>query len=303
MPSPSVWFPRSFTPAESDVAAFHFGKNGEFQDRHWLVHLELPKEKQLQDLAKRGRVDCPVLYNAPEWKQQKRRVDVATTILIHGALGTGSQLEPLRSVLGNLDETFIIELEGHGGSPATEDYSIDRFADGIGALMSAHGVKRAALFGYSMGGYVALHLAATRPELVSSVATLGTKLAWTPAVAAREAGRLDPATIRAKVPKYAEALERKHAGSGGWETVLRRTSTLMTDLGEHPVVDDAALARVSVPVRFMVGDRDSVVTVDETAAAARTVPRGELAVLPNTMHPIEGVDLIILRDLLRGALV
>ena len=169
--------------------------------------------------------------------------------------------------------------------------------------MNDRHISRAALFGYSMGGYVALHLAAKRPELVSSVATLATKLAWTPETAAHETARLVPATIRAKVPKFAESLERRHAGCGGWETVLARTAQLMIQLGDNPVIDGPMLSGITIPVRFMVGDRDAVVSLDETAAGARNMPRGELAVLPNTSHPIEGVDLAVLASLLRTALV
>jgi hypothetical protein len=44
-------------------------------------------------------------------------------------------------------------------------------------------------------------------------------------------------------------------------------------------------------VRVMVGDRDAMVSVEESAAAARALPAGELAVLPRTPHPIEQVRL------------
>ena len=66
-----------------------------------------------------------------------------------------------------------------------------------------------------------------------------------------------------------------------------------------------ALATVDLPVRVMVGDRDATVTLDETAAAYRALPRGELAVLPRTGHPLEQVDVTRLAgelvDLLRRA--
>jgi pimeloyl-ACP methyl ester carboxylesterase len=165
--------------------------------------------------------------------------------------------------------------------------------------MTERRIERAAVFGYSMGGYVALLLAAESPELVTSVATLGTKLAWTPDVAARETSRLDAATIRAKVPKFADMLERRHAAAGGWETVLAKTAVLMTELGDRAIVDTDVLSRIHQPVRLMVGDRDNVVTVDETVVAVQTLERGELGVLPKTPHPFEQVRLPLLATLLR----
>ena len=219
-----------------------------------------------------------------------------TLVLLHGALGSASQMQPLAHALQ--DHAHVVELEGHGSTPITGDrYEMSRFAQNVRDAMQRAGIERADIFGYSMGGYVALLLAAESPELVASVTTLGTKLAWSPEVAARETSRLDPATIRAKVPKFAAALEARH-GAGEWEAVLQRTAALMTDLGTNPVVSSEMLSRISQPVRLMVGDRDSVVTLDETAAAARTLPAGELAVLPNTPHPFEQVNIRLLAALL-----
>jgi pimeloyl-ACP methyl ester carboxylesterase len=137
-----------------------------------------------------------------------------------------------------------------------------------------------------MGGYVALFLAATAPDRVARVATLATKLAWTPEVAARESVMLDAATIRAKVPKFAAALEARHTAAG-WETLLAHTADLLHDLGARPLVTPELLASVTQPVRIGVGDRDATVTLDECAAAVRQLANGELEVHPRTPHPFE----------------
>jgi pimeloyl-ACP methyl ester carboxylesterase len=225
---------------------------------------------------------------------------VTALLLLHGALGAAPQLAPLAAALESEHAVHLVELEGHGDTPATSaSFDIGRFAENVRAAMRERDLARAALFGYSMGGYVALHLAAESPELVTSVMTLGTKLAWTPEVAAREVSRLDPATMRAKVPKFAALLEQRHAGAGGFESVLAKTAALMTSLGERPLVDATLLARLAQPVRLMVGDRDTVVSIEETAAAMRSIPRGELGVLPNTPHPIEQVRVPLLAAALR----
>ncbi len=221
-------------------------------------------------------------------------------LLIHGALGDGAQLAPLRAQLSDSHDVHLLELEGHGRTPLNRDaYDIDAFATNARDFLSRNGIERAGIFGYSMGGYVALTLASCHPDLVDRVATLGTKLAGSPEIAAREPSRLDAATIRAKVPKFAALLEERHAGAGGWETVLDRTARLMTGLGARPTVDDAALAKITMRARLMVGDRDNVVTVDETIAGARALAAGEAAVLPGTPHPFEQVRTALLGALLR----
>ena len=228
---------------------------------------------------------------------------MTSLLLLHGALGDRAQLSPLAQLLATSCDVYCIELEGHGSTPMPADaYDLARFRDNVRHAMTARGMERTAIFGYSMGGYVALSLAAESPELVSAVVTLGTKLAWSPESAARETNRLDPVAIRVKVPKFADLLERRHAGAGGWELALARTATMMTTLGAQPAVDDAVLARITCPVRLMVGDRDAVVSIDETLAASRKLARGDVAVVPGTPHPFEQVRAPLVAALTRDFL-
>ena len=214
-------------------------------------------------------------------------------VLIHGALGAAAQMEPLRDALRALrpdTRVHILELAGHGPTPGDAVFRIERFAEQLAGAIVAQGGAPADVFGYSMGGYVALEAALRTPELVRRVATLATKLAWSPESAARETSMLDAARIRAKVPRFAEALEARHTALG-WERVLASTAELMHALGEHPPLTAETLARVAQPARVHVGDRDATVSVEESLAAVRALPAGELAVLPATPHPLEKVRL------------
>ncbi len=211
-------------------------------------------------------------------------------VLLHGALGAAAQLEPLRALLGDARPVLALDFEGHGPRASTRPFGVEQFADDVRAQLRAAGIERAAFFGYSMGGYVALHLAAAAPELVAAVCTLGTKLAWSPEVAEREARQLDAAAMRAKVPRFADALAARHTGAG-WERVVASTAALLHDIGRAPSVTAASLATVACPARLMVGDRDATVTLEETRDAMRLLPRGELEVLPATPHPFERVRL------------
>jgi len=215
----------------------------------------------------------------------------AEVILLHGALGDASQLAPLAARLSDSRRVRCIELEGHGTKPFRDrPLRVETLAATVLEQMDAAGVARANVFGYSMGGYVALYLAATAPERFERIATLATKLAWTPEIAERECAMLDAATIRAKVPRFAAALEARHTGTG-WETLLAATAEMLRDLGDRPRITREVLASISHPVRLAVGDRDATVTIDECAAALRSLPNGELEVHPRTPHPFEKAPL------------
>ena len=49
-------------------------------------------------------------------------------------------------------------------------------------------------------------------------------------------------------------------------------------------------ADIAKPVLLMLGDRDKMVSFDETLAVYKMLPNAQLAVLPNIAHPIESVD-------------
>ena len=212
-------------------------------------------------------------------------------LLLHGALCSSAQLAPLARELEGRFTVHLLDFEGHGARPGgRRAFRIEHFAENAADLLRERGVQGACVFGYSMGGYAALHLAATAPALVRRVATLATKFAWTPEGAARETEMLDPERIRAKVPRFAETLAERHSGFG-WELVLAATREMMLALGAAPLLTPGALGGIAQPVRICVGDRDTTASVEESAAAARALPAGELEVLPRTPHPLEKVPL------------
>jgi pimeloyl-ACP methyl ester carboxylesterase len=217
----------------------------------------------------------------------------AALVLLHGALGDAGQLAPLsdRLVAAGSTAPLLLELPGHGVTPSGDaPFRIESFAAAVLEELDRRGIARASFFGYSMGGYVALHLAATNPHRVERVATLGTKLDWSPQVAERECAMLDADTIRLKVPRFAAALAQRHAALG-WERLLNETAGLLRSLGARPLLGGARFAAIPHPTRIGVGDRDATVSIEESAAAARQLPNGELEVHPRTPHPFEKVPL------------
>lgn len=220
-------------------------------------------------------------------------------LLLHGALGSRDQLDPLAALITRRRPVLQMEFEGHGTTPGHGTaFTIDGFVRNVVAALDTAGVDKADVFGYSMGGYVALAFALAHPGRVTTITTLGTKFDWTPGIARDAAAFLDAGTLRAKAPAFTDTLRARHAGAGGWEGMLQRTAAFLTRLGEHAPLDEDALARIHHRVRIMVGDRDRDVSVEESAAAYRRLPSGELMVLPRTPHPIEQVDVYRLADVL-----
>ncbi|MFN8711938.1 MAG: alpha/beta fold hydrolase [Bacteroidota bacterium] len=221
-------------------------------------------------------------------------------LMLHGAIGAARQLMPLKHILEtHCGQVRSLDFPGHGGrSMPVLPFSIRQFAESTVNYMDEQGLERVDIFGYSMGGYVALYLARHYPVRIGRICTLATKFDWNPAIAAREVRLLHPETIEEKVPHFARTLEERHAPQQ-WKDVLHATAALMTSLGNAPELTDEDLQQINHPVLLSVGDRDTMVSIEETMQVYRRLPNAQFAVIPNTTHPVEQTDLHRLEELLR----
>jgi len=210
-------------------------------------------------------------------------------LLLHGALYTQSEFEPLLPLLGERFDVHSFDFAGHGASPVPDGpLSIRGFAEETLRYVDDAGAERADIFGFSMGGYVGLYLAKHHPERIGRVMTLATKLDWTPESAARELRFLNPDLIQEKVPVYAGTLKKRH-GDERWRTLVAKIAGMMAELGAAPELPYDQFGSIGHSIRVGVGDRDPMVSIEETLRGYRELPNGQMYVLPGTGHPLESV--------------
>jgi pimeloyl-ACP methyl ester carboxylesterase len=222
-------------------------------------------------------------------------------ILLHGALGGKQQLERTAALLSGSYNVHTLNFEGHGGRASDNVYAIELFAENLLAYLDENGISSCYVFGYSMGGYVALKLAQLHPERIAAIVTLGTKFAWSPEIAAKETAMLNPEKIEEKVPKFAAALEELHAPLD-WKEVMHKTADMMRRLGDNPALPDADLAGINTPVKLLLGSEDVMVTRDETEKVQALLPNARFEVIDGWQHPIERVAEEALADRIREEL-
>jgi len=212
-------------------------------------------------------------------------------ICLHGAIGSSAQLKSLREELSHtLTSVYVFDFVGHGGKSLPEEpFSIALFANDLLRWMDEAQIQKADFLGYSMGGYVALYIARHYPERVGKIMTIATKFAWDIPTAEKEVKMLDPEKIIAKVPKFAATLEQRHSPVR-WEEVLLMTAHLMKDLGSNPEMKDEDFAAVDHRVQVCVGDRDTMVSIEETTHVYRLMKNARFTVFPGTPHPIEQMN-------------
>lgn len=219
-------------------------------------------------------------------------------LLLHGALGSQDQLLPLRSVLSEVFEVHTMNFSGHGGDDCkTFDFSIDLFAEDVITYLEAQKLSKIDIFGYSMGGYVALKVADKKPELVNKIFALATKFHWTPDSAVQETKMLNPEKIKEKVPGFAKALSQRHEPEE-WELVMNKTAQMMLELGNGKALTAEDFKKIEHKVLIAVGTADSMVSLTESEEVAQYLPNATFKSIADWTHPIEKVDIKLLSELL-----
>jgi pimeloyl-ACP methyl ester carboxylesterase len=94
-------------------------------------------------------------------------------LLLHGLGATGGVW---RGMLESADGVAP-DLPGHGAAPWEASYTFERIAEAVLPLL---GPEPVTVVGHSMGGVVALALAAIAPDRVRQVVGLGIKVSWSP---------------------------------------------------------------------------------------------------------------------------
>lgn len=216
-------------------------------------------------------------------------------IFLPGALGSAAQFDLLRAKMPDSSAVFALDFPGHGGLPVEAPFSVSLFADAVLQFLEEKDFRQVDIFGYSMGGYVALWLAWKHPERVRSVITYGTKLDWTPEVAAGMSRMFDPEKIEAKAPQLAENLANTH-GELNWKALCRQTAAFLHELGNGQGLPAEAFGSIQCPVTIGWGDQDNVVTAVESQLAAEAIPQGRFVVIPDGKHLLEQVDVHVLAD-------
>ena len=219
-------------------------------------------------------------------------------LLLHGALGAASQFDRMSEILRQDFETLAMNFPGHGGREIpNEPFSFQIFVDDLIRFLDENNIDMIDVFGYSMGGYAALWLAKDYPERVGKIFTLATKMDWNETTARRESGMLDPEKMQEKIPTFTKVLEQRHSPQD-WKIVVHKTAGMMIDLAKNHLTDKdfnsiKHLAMISV------GDKDTMVSVEESRHVAEQLTNGKLHIFPETLHPFEKVNLEELTEQIR----
>ncbi|MCP2336263.1 alpha/beta fold hydrolase [Actinomadura rupiterrae] len=212
--------------------------------------------------------------------------DGSPVVLLHGGVLTVElSFSSMLPELAKRHRVIAPELQGHGHTADIErPITVGALAEDVRGLLDHLGVERAAVFGFSLGGFVALQLAMAHPERV------------TKAVVASAQVRPDGMHPEISDPeRWAESRRMPT------EDDFREMRETYLKVAPHPEYFEAFMAKTSaaaqsfqgwsddevrgiaVPTLIVVGDEDFV-TLEHAVEMREMIPDAQLAVLPDTTH-------------------
>jgi pimeloyl-ACP methyl ester carboxylesterase len=98
--------------------------------------------------------------------------DGPAIVFVHGTRLTGTMWRAQMDDLGDRFRVIALDLPGHGRL-AARPFTIAAAADEVGRVIEVAAAGSAVVVGLSLGGYVAMDLAARRPELIRGLVLSG----------------------------------------------------------------------------------------------------------------------------------
>ena len=185
-------------------------------------------------------------------------------VFVHGMGGSVSTWAKCMAALQGSHEVVAVDLLGHGGSPVPEDpeeYTRDRALSDLDDVLATLD-EPAVLVGHSLGGYLALAHAATRPGVARGIVVLNTGPGF-------------------RDPEKREAWNERSRRNAHRFGVPEQAANL--NLQNDSVVMDR-LAEMQTPTLVLAGDLDRPEYTSSGQYLERKMPHARLVVVAGGEH-------------------
>ncbi len=124
-------------------------------------------------------------------------------VLIPGLASAGSVWDSTVAHYASTHECHVLQLAGFAGSPAVPGMSLKQVEEELSAYIASRKLDRPVLVGHSLGGFVALRLAADHPQQPGSVVVVDALPALGRRQHARHHARADESRRRPPARRHA----------------------------------------------------------------------------------------------------
>ncbi len=213
-------------------------------------------------------------------------------VLLHSALGSRKEFAPLIPFYEDR-AIIILDFPSHGESTTSlEQLTVARLAEMSLALLDHLTITSCDVIGYSMGGYIAIELALSRPLLVKSIISHAMKFNWNEDAIAQALLGLDGETIRTRSERGFAILSEMHR-TNGFERTIMLTRTIIEHFRSQRLTPER-VQTLQCPLLLSVGDRDEIVPLEEVNALYSFLPKSQtsLVVHQHSPHAFSKLDFL-----------
>lgn len=222
-----------------------------------------------------------------------RRGTGAPLVLLHGYPLDHHIWDVMAPLLENDFDLILPDLRGFGKSTTVDTpYTLDDFASDIAGLLDHLGIKKSAIAGHSMGGYIALAFANRYPERVSGLGMVASQ-----ALADSHEKKRDRYAAAAEIAEkgtraMVETMAAKLTPS---EPIQETVKELMQ--GQNPAAFIGALkamagridatsllATFKFPVVLIHGDADDLISIERAREIKNILPGAHFVELKGAGH-------------------
>jgi pimeloyl-ACP methyl ester carboxylesterase len=218
--------------------------------------------------------------------------DGAPLVVLHGAYMNIRSMGAIIPKLAQTHKVYALELQGHGRTTDIDrPITYPNLADDVAAFMDTVGIKKADVFGYSMGAVAGLQLAIRHPDKVNKLVM---------ASGAYDANGWQPA-FKAFIPQmtvdmfvampFAQDYRRLAPNPDGFPALVAK----LIAIEKEPMAWERDVKALKTAVLIIAGDAD-VATLEHYVALFRLLgggvmgdmgqplPASRLAIMPATAH-------------------
>lgn len=221
-------------------------------------------------------------------------------VVLHGSYMTIELMGKLVPELAKSRQVIAVEMQGHGHTANTDrPITKEQLADDVAALLRHLDIGSADIYGYSLGGGVALQVAIRHPEVVRKLVIVSapyTSEGWYPEV---QAGieQIKPEMFDGT--PWRAAYDRVAPDPNAFPTLVEKLKPTPYDWSAE------AVRAISAPTLVVIGDADGI-RPEHAVEMFRLrgggvfgdmgkLPTSQLAILPGTTHLglLERADLLL----------
>lgn len=210
-------------------------------------------------------------------------------VLLHGGLvGSLAEMGQFADKLKNDHQVILVNTRGHGKSDigsVAPDYA--QKAKDLKAVLTELGVERVDIIGFSDGAYTGYQFAADYPDAVHKLVAIGAG-EWKEGFV--QGGRKDRSTpfqiLVDKDPRYWAQQAQIRPEPAKTEQWFKQANKQY----DQTTVEKPLFESIHAPVLVLAGEDDMNAPLGTVLAAYKMLPDAQLAIIPNTPHPVFAVN-------------